>query len=306
MSTPAPLAAIPHFPVTRVVTCDDAALFRALFARQQPESSVYSFTNIFTWRTTDRTRLTRLGDALLIADCLDGVTLEYLEPLGAADPAAAIRALAAHPDAPPRWCFKFVTAATAAALAPDPGFTVTRDADHDDYVYQTSDLINLPGRKYDAKRNHLNRLRRELAYAYVELTPDTAPEFSAYAAAWCRAHGCAGMPDLQREHAAIGEMLANPCGLGLRGGGIRAGGQLVAIALGEELNRATFVVYIEKADTTIDGLYQLINQEFSAHAAAGYPFINREQDLGLPGLRRAKQSYHPHHMVTVFRVRPSG
>ncbi|HNW92660.1 MAG TPA: phosphatidylglycerol lysyltransferase domain-containing protein [bacterium] len=302
MTDPDQLAAVPAFPDTRPVACTDAALFRTLLARRPCISSVYSFTNIYTWRTTDHTRLTSLDGALLVSDCLDGATVEYLEPLGVADPAAVLRRLAVHPAAPQRWCGKFITAGTAAALADTPQFILTRDPNHDDYVYTATDLIELPGRKYDSKRNHLNRLRRELSYDYVPLTPDTAPLFRDFAGAWCRAHGCADSPDLQREYAAIAEMLANPCGLGLSGGAIRSDGRLLAITLGEHLTADTFVVYVEKADTTVDGLYQLINQEFAAHAAAGAVYINREQDLGIPGLRRAKQSYHPHHMVEVYRL----
>lgn len=303
MASPDPLD-VPPFPATREVTCADADLLRALFARKRPESSVYSFTNIYAWRITDRTLLARFNDSLLVSDCLDGETVEYLEPLGATDPAAVIRALAAHPAAPRRWCIKFVTAAAAAALAGNPQFCVTRDPDHDDYVYRASDLIDLPGRKYDAKRNHLNRLQRELTYDYVELSPATAVEFRDYAAAWCRSHDCAGQPSLQREYSALNEMLVNPCALGLRGGAIRIAGRLAAIALGEQLSHDTFVVYVEKADTDVPGLYQLINHEFAARAAASCAYINREQDLGIPGLRRAKQSYHPHHMVEVYRIAP--
>ncbi len=302
MSATAVITPLPEYPAVRRVVCDDAPLFRALFTASPKHSSVYSFANIFAWHTTDRTELCRLGEAVLVRDCPDDGGHEYLEPLHTPDPVAAMRAVAA---AEPGCRFKFVTAPVAAALAGDPAFTVTRDPDNDDYVYRTRDLIDLPGRKYDGKRNHLNRLRRTLVYDYVPLTPQTVPAFREYAARWCTVHGCPATPALLREHAAIGQLLANPCALGLRGGAIRVDGTFVAIALGEPLADDTFVVYIEKADTDIDGLYQLINREFAAQAAADYPWLNREQDLGIPGLRRAKQSYHPDHMVEVWQIIPA-
>ncbi len=79
--------------------------------------------------------------------------------------------------------------------------------------------------------------------------------------------------------------------------------RIVAFALGEPVNADTFVVRVEKADPSVPGTYTVINQEFARHGAAGFKWINREQDLGVPGLRRAKQSYYPDHLVRKYRVK---
>ena len=88
-------------------------------------------------------------------------------------------------------------------------------------------------------------------------------------------------------------MLSNFTSLQIVGGAIKMLGRVVAFALGEKLNPQTMVVHVEKATPGIDGLYQLINNEFCAHEAREVAFVNREQDLGVPGLRKAKLSYHP-------------
>ena len=100
-------------------------------------------------------------------------------------------------------------------------------------------------------------------------------------------------------------MLAEYGWLGLRGGVMTAGGRVMGFAFGQPLNGDTFLIRAEKADASLPGVYQVINQEFARHAAAGFAWINREQDLGLPGLRRAKESYYPHHLVLKYRIRPA-
>jgi uncharacterized protein len=74
------------------------------------------------------------------------------------------------------------------------------------------------------------------------------------------------------------------------------------VALGEALNPETFVVHVEKVRVGLTGIYQTLNCEFLRHAGAGFRFVNREQDMGIPGLYRAKQLYHPVRMVKKYRV----
>jgi len=105
------------------------------------------------------------------------------------------------------------------------------------------------------------------------------------------------------EWAAIGAVLTNFQALQLQGAVILINDQVQAFSCGELLNKDTVVIHLEKADPELRSLYAVINQEFTRQAWAGVPFINREQDLGEPGLRKAKLSYHPHHLVEKFRIR---
>ena len=105
------------------------------------------------------------------------------------------------------------------------------------------------------------------------------------------------------EERAIYEALKNMGNLNFKGGVILINGKVEAFALGEQLNPHTAVIHIEKANPAFDGLYQLINQEFCMHEWKNLPYINREQDLGEEGLRKAKLSYHPHHLVNKYTVK---
>ncbi len=106
----------------------------------------------------------------------------------------------------------------------------------------------------------------------------------------------------QGQKTAISEALAHFRELGLLGGAIEVDGRFAALSIGEPLTRDTAVIHIEIVSPCCEGLAQIMNREFVRHALKDFAFINREQDLGLPGLRRAKLSYHPHHLVEKFRL----
>ncbi len=191
----------------------------------------------------------------------------------------------------------------AAELAAEPGFTVEQERDHFDYVYLSQDLIHLAGKHYHAKRNHINSLRNTQPCAYVPLEEQHLTACLELAALWCRLKRCEEDLGLMGEWDAVRAALNNYRALDLTGGVILIEGKVEAFTLGELLNRDTAVVHVEKANPDIRGLYPLINQQFCQHAWANIPYINREQDLGDPGLRQAKLSYHPHRLVEKFRIR---
>ena len=111
---------------------------------------------------------------------------------------------------------------------------------------------------------------------------------------------------LRAEASAVKEVLANAEALGVTGGSIEIEGQVEAFTLGELLNPETVVIHIEKANAAFHGLYHMINQQFLEQVWSDIECVNREQDLGVPGLRKAKESYLPHHMVEKFVVRCRG
>ena len=118
------------------------------------------------------------------------------------------------------------------------------------------------------------------------------------ARAWCLAHGCGG--GLKDENCAIGKALDHFEALAFVGGLIRIDGKAVAFTAGEAINDQVFDVHFEKALDGYDGLYPAINQAFAEHALSGYRWINREEDMGLEGLRRAKASYYPAEVLEKF------
>ena len=180
-----------------------------------------------------------------------------------------------------------------------PGrFRFTSTPDDSDYLYDSRDLAELAGRKYHSKRNHIARFRRQYDYSYEPVTADNLSDCEAVAREWCHLHGCGG--ELRDENCAIVRTLRHYDDLHFRGGLIRIEGKPVAFTMGEEINPEVFDVHFEKALDGYDGLYPTINQEFAARELTGYRLINREEDMGIPGLRKAKQSYYPAILLEKF------
>lgn len=112
-------------------------------------------------------------------------------------------------------------------------------------------------------------------------------------AKWCKANDCDQQEGTGNERRALIYALNHFEELGLTGGILHVNGQIVAFTFGMPINKETFGVHVEKADTSIDGAYAMINYEFANHIPEQYIYINREEDLGIEGLRKAKLSYHP-------------
>ena len=162
-----------------------------------------------------------------------------------------------------------------------------------DYIYTVRDLSELAGRKYQPKRNLISRFRSNNEWAYENIDSGNIAECMAMNEEWCRRNGCNDTRSLQMEAEAVTAMLAHFGELGLCGGLLRVQGKVIAYTVGEPLSDDTFIVHIEKAFTEFQGAYQMINQQFLVHHAAAFQYVNREDDAGDAGLRKAKLSYHP-------------
>lgn len=179
-------------------------------------------------------------------------------------------------------------------LFPDE-FTVTLDRDGSDYIYKASDLIELPGKKYHAKRNHLAKFQK-LDYQFEPITENNMDECINFCTA---AYNSRSYDDfsLTVEQFAINTYFSYYHELGLSGGVIRIDDKIAALTIGEQLNSETFCVHIEKAYVSYPGIYAGINNCFAKSAAADFRYINREEDMGVEGLRKAKLSYHPEFLL---------
>jgi len=164
-----------------------------------------------------------------------------------------------------------------------------------DYVYTTQDLIELKGRQYHPKKNHLNYFHNNYTYEYVELTSAMADDAMDFIHAFNK-RKC--LPEhemklLMMEELAMEDALRNLEKVGYLAGAILIDGKIEALSIGGYLGKKTVTVHVEKANTEYRGLYQAINNEFCKHVAAHVKCINREEDMGIAGLRKAKLSYHP-------------
>jgi len=186
-------------------------------------------------------------------------------------------------------------------LYPDR-FEVLEDRDNADYVYERDALANLSGKKYHAKRNHLNRFREAFPNAVARPIDDAiTPAVREFVAEWYatkRSENPNG--DFRMEEIAIERALRDREVLGLEGLTVMDGDRILAMTFGSRLSYDTFDVHFEKARADVQGAYPAINCEFARYLREKYPevkYLDREEDMGLEGLRRAKKSYYPHHMI---------
>jgi hypothetical protein len=186
-----------------------------------------------------------------------------------------------------------------------PPLLVAADRDQFDYVYRTDALARLGGRSYAAKRRHVERFQRGHPVVYEPLEPGHVDSCLSVLDAWCLRRGCEEDPDLEADRRATHEAVVHHEDLGLTGGVIVRDHKVQAFSLGEMLNDQTAVVHVEKANPAIPGVFAVINQEFARYAWPTVPYLNREQDLGQPGLREAKLSYRPLRLVEKFTVEPA-
>jgi hypothetical protein len=175
-----------------------------------------------------------------------------------------------------------------------PGqFLVAPNRDLADYIYEREKLVKLPGKKYHGKRNHIARFKDADDWCYEPITEENRQDAYAMMQEWKAQRADEWNVEMEQEFGAMTTALFEMDALGIVGGILRKAGRVVAVAMGEPLNEDTFVVHYEKAFGDVQGAYPMINQQFAEHAAEGFTYINREEDTGDPGLRKAKLSYHP-------------
>jgi hypothetical protein len=302
-TSPAPL---PGFPLFKPLALEDREIIRNLLWDYQPEISELTFTNLFMWQSHYGYQWSLAGDRLLVVSTAAGNPAWALPPVGPpprADLCRQVLVWLRDEYGVPDPAIERAEPGLAAELDGHPDFVVEPIRDHFDYVYRTDDLIELAGGKYHTQRNHINSFSRFYRYRYEALRPEHLPACLDLCARWCQVKRCDEDLSLMGEWAAIGMALTNFPVLQLQGGVIFIDDRVQAFSCGELLNKDTAVIHLEKADPEFRSLYAVINQQFTRKAWAGVPFINREQDLGAPGLRKAKLSYHPHRLVEKYRIR---
>jgi len=169
-----------------------------------------------------------------------------------------------------------------------------------EYIYLSDDLANLEGNKLKRKRNHVNAFLKTYPYQVEKITQENLPEVMLFDEKWNQNREISAGSRLIIENVALQECFQYYTELELEGILLRVENQIVAFSLGCPLNEDTYFVLFEKADRNYNGAYNMINREFVRHIAAGYKYINRAEDCGDLGLRKAKLSYAPYCMNEVY------
>lgn len=265
------------------------------------QSSEYTFTTSMMWGVDGKITIAFEDGVMYTCYCFPRYQRFMLAPL-CLDPSDYPRAiLRAEEFMTAQNCcehtFKGVTEANAEYFRA-AGYTVEPDRDNFDYVYNMEDLRSLTGKKYHAKRNFINRLKGEHEFRFVKLGPGDIERCMDIYYKWAD-----GKDESPWEEQAMRTGIQYAEELGLVMGGIEIDGELKAFSAADKPFKDTAVVYFEKADGDIPGLYPLMNQQMVENLLGDVSFINREEDMGIEGLRKAKLSYYPVRMVEKYCAR---
>jgi hypothetical protein len=283
-----------------VLDLSQADLINKYLADFPPQISEHTFTNLFAWSGTRPVWLHEVKDTLIFLIktdiCRDDELLIFGPPAGKLSLAEVFNELGDRVIGGVRLTDQDLTGLKTES------FSITTDLDNSDYVYRVRDLADLAGRNYAKKRSHVKHCLSDHDCVFERISEHIIDECRDLLQRWCQSKQCDLDPNLCGEAQALQTTLDHFGDFNLLGGAIRVDGLIQALCIGESLNRTTAVCHFEKALPGINGLSQLINQWFAKECLTEFEFFNREQDLGIPGLRQAKESYHPDYMVEKFKV----
>ena len=289
---------------------EDKEQIQRYYRKDTGRSCENTFANVYLWAKYYQSRYAVIEDTIVFKnEVSQGIAFSF--PIGEeADVRRALECLMQyceiHDSSFQMYC---VTEEQFALLETWwPGqFQIEYDRDAADYVYESEKLATLSGKKLHGKRNHINRFKQTYEnWSYETLNDENLEDCFQMALSWRNQNGCDDDPEKNTEMCVTMNALRLYKELELTGGVLRVDGQVVAFCIGEPVGADTFVVHIEKAFSAIDGAYPMINQQFVQHECTGYSYINREEDMGLDGLRQAKLSYRPVFLVNKGVVTRAG
>jgi uncharacterized protein len=285
------------------VTIADKAWMDELLVKADKRGCEYSFTNIFVWSDISSVTVAKVNDYLVVK-LIAAKGISYMYPAGSGDIKPVLFEIKKDADESNH---DFVLIGIdqdgvdeLTSLFPNH-FEYSEDRYSFDYLYYLDKLINLPGKKLHAKRNHINRfIETNRAWNFELITQENIYECFNLAYEWYKLNIENNYKNISYEQAAIKRALDNYTRLQLEGGMLRTNGRIIAFTMGKKLNADTYDIHFEEAYKDINGAYAMINREFARYIKEQHPeviYVNREDDLGLEGLRKAKQSYYPDLMI---------
>ena len=280
----------------RKLTMDDRQLIELYFKKYPGRSCEKTFANAYLWARHYNVTFAVIHNALVFCSGKEEEAFSY--PLGeACDVKAALDWILEYTKENKKSFQLYnVTKCQWEQLNQwyEDRFEIEFHRDIADYVYEREKLATLSGKKLHSKRNHINRFKEmNPGWSYESMSDDNLEECFQMALKWRQENGC------DEDCGKIAEMCVTLNSLRLfkelelTGGVLRIDGEIVAFTIGEAVTNDTFVVHIEKAYADIQGAYPMINQQFVLNECEAYQYINREDDTGAEGLRKAKLSYRP-------------
>ena len=287
----------------REVRLEDKPLVDSLICASGCHGADYSFANLFIWRHAYKPKITFINDRIIIY--LPEAGGLYAFPKGDGPLKETIELM--REDAHQRG-HKFEMRGLTPMILDElkeiygGSFSVLEDRDNADYIYTTGELCELRGRRLSSKRNHIRHFERNGDWHFERITSENLSEARDFVNTF---YDAKEDPDLQDESVAINEMFDNFDTLGFYAGMLHQGNRPVAFSAGTRLDEITFDTHFEKALPDVEAAYTMINREFARMIRDLIPdiqYFNREEDMGIEGLRRAKESYHPDVLLMKYTV----
>lgn len=301
------------------IKLEDKDMFNEYLTSYNYCTSGLSFSSLYMWRDINEMRWDIFEDYLCISatgylEMDDDIIMPFMQmPLtktGKYETESLRKAILAAKEKTEEEGYPFTMRLVPAGLVPElekafPGeLEVIEDRDNYDYLYEKENLIELKGRTLHKKKNHMNYFLKNYQYEYKEMTADMADDIMEFIYAFnARKETTPYERELLiMEQEAMRDVFENIDRAGYIGGVIYIDGKIEAISVGGQICPETVCVHIEKANTKYRGLYQIINREYCLHMPEHIKYMNREEDMGLPGLRKSKMSYKPLRMVEKYIV----
>ena len=284
------------------LTIGDKPIFEKLYKKYPPVHSDYIFTTLISWMNYTNYHYAILDENIILFSEIEG-KIRFRPPIGENKKEVFDQVLNIAVTQNSDFPFGMVTSDKKNWM--EKNYSNLRFIEHRDffdYIYLTSDLADLSGSRYSKIRNRLNKFKKNYQYTIENISKKNFEEIREFLKRWCLWRDCESDPFLDYERKAILFSIDNFFELGLYGLAIRINDNIESISVFEKYNFDSAVVHYEKGSPYFDGIYKAINQETANILQRDVKFINRESDMNMPGLRKAKMSYRPHHMVKVFHL----
>lgn len=287
----------------RSINADDFEKFNKYRFLDKTNASEGAFATMFIWNRYYNLEVAENGEFLFLRFNIKNKAPSYFFPIGNGNLDKAIDELSSYSSSKgEKLAFRLVSRENADKLKQtyDKRFDFTEERDCFDYMYLTEKMISLSGKKLHSKRNHLNYFLDNYDYEYIEVTePSFLNECANKAYEWVSAKTKNKNPF---EMGAMESYFRYYFRFNQKGAAIKVNGEIVAMSFGEKLSDDTALIQVELADENYRGSYQAINRFFCENAWKDLKYVNREEDMGIEGLRRAKESYQPEFLVEKFYI----
>jgi hypothetical protein len=285
------------------IELDDKEFFDKFYKEFPPLHSDYSFTTMVCWHNYMKYFYAKVDGSIVIMTRSKDKT-QFRPALGRPNREICEQVLRVAKANDAQATIGMVDTDAKARLSEFfPGLVFEPDTDYFDYVYLATDLSGLAGKNYLKIRNLLNRFKKRYDFEVAPIKNDNLDEVTEFLMRWCHWKDCDKVPLLASERDAIEYCMEHFFELNVSGIIIKIDDVIEAVSIFEPMSPSTAVIHFEKAMPDFDGLYQAINQEAAKVLVEKFKYINREADMGFPGLRLAKKKYHPDHMVEIYHVK---